>query len=161
MEPRAALWVAIAAAGGAIVIVGTDTVLGLEAKLETRVDGNWELVWSAPESTGRQSYAEPYPMGYYGGCAHPDLRLTVQNKKPFGETVDVGAFAESTSGRLWGETWELGAYETRVKEFTVPASAAYPEAGPKDPAYRPQAQIRVYADELVTWSCVMFGEASG
>ena len=161
VEPRTALWIAVVAAGGAIAIVATDTVLGLEAKLETRTnEGAWELVWQAPEDTGRKNYAEPYPVGYYGGCANPTLRLTVYNRKPLSETVEVGAFAESNGTRLWRETWELGSYETRVKEFTVPASARPPDPVPKDPYYRPQAQIRVYADELVTWPCVQYGEAS-
>lgn len=160
MEPRTALWTAIVATAAAIAIVATDSVLGLEAKLETRRDGEWEVVWQAPESTARRSYAQPYPVGYHGGCGTEDLRFTVHNKKPIGESVDVGAFLTFNGTRLWQETWDLAGYETRVKEFTVPAWAAHTGPPPKEPGWVAQADIQVYADDTLGWSCVQYGGAS-
>lgn len=165
MEARAALVVAVVAGLAAVAVVAVDTVYGVQARLETMKDGQWELIGETQDA-----YAPSEPMGrpYGPGCATTSMKLTVENKKPVPDTVTVEAsWADYSSGqrdgRIFRETWDLGAFETRAHEFTVPPEAR-PSIPPEaDPAYKPTGTVNVFVegiDSAYFYPCVTFEEAS-
>lgn len=160
MEPRAALTVAIVAGLLAVGVVALDSAYGLEARLDARdANGEWFTVAQSPSGHGGGGrYAEPHG---FGGCAREELRLIVDNHKPFGDSVRVRIWYWNESlGRsefLLRDTWELSSFEEREATVTVAANA-FP-ANP-DPQAKPTLYVNAKADDLLLSACVTSPEAS-
>lgn len=165
MDPRRALVIAVVAGLAAVAVVATDTVYGVQARLETLRDGSWELVANTPSA-----YDTPSEMArpYGGGCATPTMRLTVENKKPIPDDVAVQVYwtdyaYASREGTIFKETWSLGAFESRTREFTVPPEAKPAPRTDTDPPIKPTGNVNVVIEDVDgAWfsPCVDFEEDS-
>lgn len=154
MQARTALIAAILSATIAVGIVAADVAWGLEVHIDTQTEGGWETVASSPQ--GESHAYERFPHG----CSGPDLRVRVDNDKPFGDTFDIrisywDPVAERTQVVL-DETWSLDAFEGRAHDFTIP-DEAFPERNEtEDPKlFGPHSlTIDVRVDEQFLGPCV-------
>lgn len=154
MTPRTALLMALLAGGIAIAIVSVDLAFTLTARLEAKnANGDWVLVAQTPEPDSGRYDGRPFPEP--GGCAGPDLRLVVDNDKPFPDRVSVRISYQDPANQrtrtFYTGEWALQAFETRSHEFTVP-SDAFPPPDTNNP--RPSAYVNLYVGDLFLSTCV-------
>ena len=114
MRPRSALVAAMVCGAAAVLIVGVDTALNVDATLEVRAaDGSWQAVSSTRDSNG------PYVRTPTCGT---DYRLTLHNGFPWSSTSAV-VIARSSAAPDH-QTWTLSAGETRSSQvFHLNATA--------------------------------------
>jgi hypothetical protein len=150
VRAKTALVLSIASATLAIAIIGVDLAFTLTTHLEAQTDGAWVSLASYPTDSfskaGRGSFT----------CAPQDLRLRLDNNRPIGTTVDVLVLYSTVAGSrtAFQETWELGAFSERAKEFQVPDSA-FPTTS-TDP--RPTVNLEIIVDgEYALSMCVERG----
>ncbi len=147
MQPRLALVLSVATGGLAIAAVAVDLAYGLEASLDTRDGDGWRTV----SATADQSYSSSRPFG--PSCSLPDLRLVVHNDRLVASSVDVFVSYYDNNGGdvvILRDTWSLERGETRIHEFTVPASAF---EGRLD-AVKPMVSVNAQVDDLYLGTCV-------
>lgn len=146
---------ALAAGAIAIAIVSVDLAFTFSARLEARdASGQWVLVSQAPEPVSGRYEGRPFPRGP-GDCPGRDMRLVVENTRPFSDRVDVLiSYEDPGTGRtrtFFTGDWALKAFETRTQEFRVP-DEAFPAPTPNNS--RPAAQINLSVGDLSLFSCV-------
>lgn len=134
-----------------MAIVAADTAWGLEGRLDSRDDGGWQTVSSAPHSGQYNEFR-------HFDCATPDMRLVVNNDKPWGDTFDVHiTYYNHSSQRhvaLLDETWSLDSFSSRTHTFTVPADAF---RSPDDEPDRPKlvsTDITARVGDLYISACI-------
>lgn len=155
MRPALLLGWALASSALAVGLVAADLAWTLTVALESQgADGAWSLVTQRPEK-GRSVAPYHYPTG----CAQPNLRLVVDNHRPIPAHVSVEAwYANATRSRIDVvlEEWTLTAYEVRVRDFALPASAfeATTPSGEEVKPARPGTTLWVLVGDLEINACV-------
>lgn len=155
MQARTALIAAILSATVAVGIVAADVAWGLEVHIDTRTEGGWETVASSPRSESDAHGRFPH-----GCAAGPDLRVRVDNDKPFGDTFDIRiSYWDPVAKRtqvVLEDTWSLDSFDGRAHDFTIPEEA-FPERNETDDPERfgpDSISIDVIVDDQPLGTCV-------
>jgi hypothetical protein len=118
MKTRSALLAAIACGAAAILLVGVDLTLNVDATLEVLSGGTWQEVASTKDSG---TYAR-------GPVCGQDFRLTVHNGMPWSSKVAITLVHDG--GNAAHQTWTLSAGETRSSEVYHLNGTLAPGGGP-------------------------------
>lgn len=158
MRANTALAVALVAMLLAIGLVAVDTVYSLEVRLESQQDGEWVTVAESP-------YRDAFGPPAYFGCAGRNLRLVVDNQRPWDANVRVTAwFYNQSAARdefVVREQWSLASFSSREYAFTVPlaAFAETNETAEPKPAPRGSTDVQVVVGDLdPIYACINRGE---
>lgn len=125
VQARTALIAAIVSGTLAVALVAADVAWSLEASLEAETDHGWQVLASTHPEDRARDYHPQIPA-----CFGPDLRLVVDNDRPFSAEVEilvtyVNATAKRTETLLL-ETIELERFSSTRFDLTIPADA-FPE----------------------------------
>lgn len=152
MQARTALIAAIICGTLAVGIVAADVAWSLEASIQAQVDGEWETVATTdPDGLYRSGMHPSF------GCHGPEMRLVIENDRPFAAEVEVHVtYHNATSKRtdtLLRDTLDLPRFGEHTYTLTVP-DAAFPQS--RDNQTTPPERT-IFLDVLV--GDQMFGTA--
>lgn len=116
VQPRTALWVAIACGGAAVGLVSLDVAFNVVVRVDAETDGAWVTV-----ATTRQDAFGGSRPGGFGDCIEERFRLVVENNRPIEATLDVWVRQDGPNGTvtLLQDTWVLPRFSSQQETLEL------------------------------------------